>query len=99
MNSSTVSRSLSLSSQYGIFKRTPVRCFLKLPYQDRYLGLVQGSTAPSASERDGSGITRPISKSIVLPKPWQRGQAPNGELKLNRIGSGWLNSLPQALHW
>ncbi len=25
---------------------------------------------------------------MVLPKPWQRGQAPTGELKLNRMGSG-----------
>ena len=25
---------------------------------------------------------------MVLPKPWQRGQAPMGLLKLNRLGSG-----------
>ena len=29
-----------------------------------------------------------MSKSMVLPKPWQRGQAPNGLLKLKRRGSG-----------
>ena len=40
-----------------------------------------------------------MSKSMVLPKPWQRGQAPKGELKLNRIGSGSPNSMPQVLHW
>src|SRR5947207_2109950 len=99
MNSSTVSRSLSLRSQYGTRARTLVRCFLKLPYHERYFGLVHGSTAPSSSESDGSGITRLMSKSMVLPNPWHRGHAPNGELKLNRIGSGWLNSLPQVLHW
>ena len=60
----------------------------KLPSQERNLGLVQGSTAPSSSESDLSGITRSRSKSMVLPNPWQRGQAPTGELKLNRIGSG-----------
>ena len=30
---------------------------------------------------------------MVLPKPWQRGQAPAGLLKLNRIGSGSRNSM------
>ena len=40
-----------------------------------------------------------MSKSMVLPKPWQRGQAPKGELKLKRIGSGTANSRPQVLHW
>ena len=33
-------------------------------------------------------MTRFMSKSTVLPNPWQRGQAPNGLLKLNRRGSG-----------
>src|SRR4029079_18810055 len=83
----------------GTFMRTAGRLFLKLPSQERYLGLVHESTAPSSSESEGSGITRFMSKSIVLPKPWQRGHAPTGELKLNRIGSGWLNSSPQVLHW
>ena len=63
------------------------------------MGLVHGSTAPSSSESVLSGMTRSMSKSMVLPKPWQRGQAPNGELKLNRIGSGSANSMPQVLHW
>jgi hypothetical protein len=40
-----------------------------------------------------------MSKSMVLPKPWHRGQAPAGELKLKRIGSGCWNSMPQVLHW
>ncbi len=34
---------------------------------------------------------------MVLPNPWQRGQAPIGLLKLNRIGSGVANSVPQRL--
>ena len=34
---------------------------------------------------------------MVLPKPWQRGQAPMGLLKLNRLGSGSANSMPQRL--
>src|SRR5436190_14553213 len=99
MKASVISRSASVSSQYGTRMRTLAVCFLKLPSQERYLGLVHGSTAPSSRESEGSGMTRFMSKSIVLPKPWQRGQAPNGELKLNRIGSGWLNSRLQVLHW
>ena len=43
-------------------------------------------------------MTRSMSKSMVLPKPWQRGQAPKGELKLKRMGSGTANSMPQVLH-
>src|SRR6516162_3875357 len=99
MKSKTRSRSASVNSQNGVWKRTPWVDFLKLFSHERYLGLVHGSTAPSSSASVVSGITRSMSKSIVLPKPWQRGHAPNGELKLNRIGSGGLNSAPQVLHW
>src|SRR5579872_3988929 len=100
MNSSIASRSLSFRSQYGTLNRTFFPADLrKLPSHERYFGLVHGSIAPSSSDRPLSGITRSMSKSIVLPKPWQRGHAPNGELKLNRIGSGTLNSMPQVLHW
>jgi hypothetical protein len=35
-----------------------------------------------------SGMMRSRSKSMVLPKPWQRGQAPKGLLNENRRGSG-----------
>src|SRR5579883_2238660 len=99
MNSSRLARSPSFKSQTGIPNRTFRADFLKLPSQDRYFGFVHGSTAPSSSDSVGSGITRFMSKSIVFPNPWQRGHAPNGELKLNRIGSGMLNSVPQVLHW
>ncbi len=54
----------------------------------RKRGLVQGSMAPCWMDLPGSGMTRSRSKSIVLPKPWQRGQAPKGLLKENRRGSG-----------
>src|SRR5262249_12917913 len=86
-------------SQYGTLNRTLPFDFRKFPSHDRYFGLVHGSTAPSSSDSVLSGITRFISKSIVLPKPWQRGHAPNGELKLNRIGSGSPKSSWQVLHW
>ena len=42
----------------------------------RNRGRVQGSMAPWLSDLLLSGITRSRSKSIVLPKPWHRGQAP-----------------------
>src|SRR5580704_13804578 len=99
MKASTVSRSASVRSQYGVRMRdVHFACFWKFANHDRYLGLVQGSTAPSVSDRVRSGITRSMSKSMVLPKPWQRGQAPKGELKLKRIGSGAANSRPHVLH-
>ena len=76
----------------GHVRRTPLlRAVLrKLPSQERYLGLVHGSTAPSSRVRFLSGITRSMSKSMVLPKPWQRGQAPNGivEAEQARLGIG-----------
>src|SRR5450432_1602143 len=98
MNSSSVSRSAMERSATGTFMRNLVWFFLKLPSQERYLGLVQGSTAPSCRESEESGITRLMSKSMVLPKPWQRGHAPTGELKLNRMGSAAANSMLHVLH-
>jgi hypothetical protein len=46
--------------------------------------------APSARVKVLFGITRLRSKSMVLPKPWQRGHAPKGLLNENRRGSGSL---------
>ena len=46
------------------------------PWKGRYLGVVQGAMAPWARVRLRSGRMRLGSKSMVLPKPWQRGQAP-----------------------
>src|SRR5215475_1396968 len=98
MNPSRVSRSAAVKSATATFMRNFGACFLKFAAHDRYFGLVHGSTAPWSTESDGFGITRFISKSMVLPKPWQRGHAPNGELKLKRIGSGSANSRLQVLH-
>src|ERR1035438_10837648 len=89
MNSSSVSRSLTVRSATGTVVGTVARCFLKLPIQERYLGLVHGSTAPSSRESEASGITRFMSKSMVLPKPWQRGQAPT-DRKSTRLNSSHL---------
>jgi len=36
----------------------------------------------------GSGTTRAMSSSMMLPKPWQSGHAPNGLLKENSRGCG-----------
>src|SRR5208337_4249662 len=99
MKSSTRPRSSSVKSQYGTLSCAFLSCFLKLPSQERYFGLVHGSTAPSSSDLVTSGMTRFMSKSMVLPNPWHRGHAPTGELKLNRVGSGSANSIPQVLHW
>src|SRR2546430_1628060 len=54
--------------------------------------------APSSSDLLGSGTTRFRSKSMVFPKPWQRGHAPYGLLKENRRGSGSWYSVPSFLH-
>ncbi len=35
---------------------------------------------------------------MVLPKPWQRGHAPMGLLKLNSAGSGVDSSISHCLH-
>src|SRR5262249_56318090 len=64
----------------------------------RYLGLVHGSIAPSLRVLVTSGITRFRSKSMVLPKPWQRGHAPNGLLNENSGGSGSSYLMWQFLH-
>src|SRR5262245_43238394 len=64
----------------------------------RYLGLVHGSIAPSLRVLVTSGITRFRSKSMVLPKPWQRGHAPNGLLNENSGGSGSSYLRWQFLH-
>src|ERR1039458_3737011 len=99
MKPSTLSRSSFVKSQIGTLSRAFLSCFLKFPSQERYFGLVHGSTAPAASDLVTSGTTRFMSKSTVLPNPWHRGHAPAGELKLNRVGSGSANSMPQVLHW
>src|SRR5579872_5409613 len=71
--------------------------FISVAY-GRYFGLVHGSIGPSSSDFERSGMTRFRSKSIVLPKPWQRGQAPNGLLNENNFGSGSAYLVPQVLH-
>ncbi len=73
-------------------------CLRRSVYQGRYLGRFQGSMAPSARVRPLSGMTRLRSKSTVLPKPWQRGQAPKGLLKLKRRGSGSRPARWQLVH-
>src|ERR1035438_7302408 len=60
MNSSSVSRSLTVRSATGTLVRTVARCFLKLPIQERYLGLVHGSTAPSSRERQKIVVDTPV---------------------------------------
>src|ERR1039458_5981901 len=98
MKPSKLSRSSAVKSQTGTLSRAFLSCFLKFASQERYFGLVHGSTAPPASVLVRSGITRFMSKSMVLPNPWQRGQAPTGELKLNRVGSGSANSRRSEEH-
>src|SRR5688572_7274717 len=55
--------------------------FIRLPF------LRQASIAPFSSETDSSGTISSGSNSQVVPRPWQVGQAPWGELKLKRRGS------------
>src|SRR5215467_13914064 len=51
----------------------------------------QGAIAPSASDRDGSGTMSSGSTSILVPSPVQSGQAPQGELNENDLGSSSSN--------
>jgi len=45
-----------------------------------------------------SGIIKSGSTSILKPKPWQVGQAPNGELKEKSLGSISGSEIPQTGH-
>src|ERR1044071_7675349 len=61
--------------------------------------LFQAATAPSARLIESLGRTRDSSISSSVPRPWQGGQAPGGELKEKRRGesssraySGWSGS-------
>ena len=55
----------------------------------------QGCSAPSASERVGSGTTSSGSITRWKPSPWQRSQAPWGELKEKIRGSSSGIEVPQ----
>ena len=46
----------------------------------------------------GSGTTKSISSSTILPKPWHSGQAPNGLLNENNRGCGISYAMPHPLH-
>ena len=51
---------------------------------------------PAGSTCVGSGTTRSMSSSMMLPKPWQVGQAPNGLLNENSRGCGSSYGMPQV---
>ena len=52
--------------------------------------------APSAMLIESSGITKSISTSSLVPIPEQSGQAPNGELNENDLGSSSSNERLQS---
>ena len=58
----------------------------------------QGCNAPSASDRVGSGTTSSGSITRWKPSPWQRSQAPWGELKEKIRGSSSGIEVPQFRH-
>ena len=45
-----------------------------------------------------SGTTRSMSSSMMLPKPWHVGQAPNGLLNENRRGCSVSCAIPHGRH-
>ena len=55
----------------------------------------QGCSAPSPSESVGSGTTSSGSITFWKPSPWQRSQAPCGELKEKIRGSSSGIEVPQ----
>src|SRR3712207_8715516 len=52
----------------------------------------------SATGRDGSGTSRSGSISCCAPRPWQRGQAPCGELKEKIRGCSSGSETPCSGH-
>src|SRR6185436_1819959 len=54
--------------------------------------------APCIIDFDGSGTTRSMSSSMMLPKPWQVGHAPNGLLNENSRGCGSSYIRPHGRH-
>ena len=71
--------------------------------RSRYSGLPsaappKGLTAPSASERAGSGTIRSMSMPMTRPNPRQLSQAPTGLLNENRLGSGEAYATRQKAH-
>ena len=59
---------------------------------------VHGSIAPCRIDLVGSGTTRSMSSSMMLPNPWQVGQAPKGLLNENSRGCGSSYAMPQRRH-
>ena len=62
--------------------------FLSCRSSQRADRVVQGLTAPSAMDLEGSGTTRSGSMSMTRPNPWQVSHAPSGLLNEKRLGCG-----------
>ena len=86
----TQRRSASDRSDQGLSRSMPALrpYFISSSWASLKLGVCHGLTAPSASDFDGSGMTRPRSRPMTRPKPLQVSQAPSGELNENRLGVG-----------
>jgi hypothetical protein len=59
---------------------------------------VQGTSAPSAIDSDGSGTISSGSISRWVPSPVQRGQAPCGELNEKMRGASSGSEMPSSGH-
>src|SRR5438876_837751 len=55
-----------------------------------------GRTAPCSSDFSGSATINPASRTIFWPRPWQTGQAPNGELNEKCFGVSQSKLWPVA---
>ena len=68
----------------------------KVQPSPRSIPLAHGSTAPSRMVSDGSGMMRSGSISARVPRPWQSGHEPSGELKEKACGASSPKLSPQA---
>ena len=77
--------------------RAPARGAAARAGSARPHGVANGATAPPASVRDGSGITRSRSSAGTRPKPSQVSQAPSALLKEKSAGVGAGKRRPQRV--
>src|SRR5688500_2634783 len=88
--SSTQARCAAVISRHGVSSGMPrfFAYFTRSSWHSLKLCVCHGLTAPSRSDFDSFGTTRPKSTPITRPKPRHASHAPIGELNENAAGVG-----------